>query len=67
MSELARLAKIRNWSKYRLMGTNFPSDGLTPEEIQELDQIKEMIKQVLLKWDDRSRSLNLVPKEKKLL
>ncbi len=49
------------------MGSNFPSQGLTPEEIQELNQVREMIKEILLKWDDRSRSLNLVPKEKKLL
>jgi len=65
MSELAKLAKIRNWSKYRLMGANFPSQGLTPEEIQELNQVREMIKEILLKWDDRSRQLNLVPKPKK--
>ena len=29
MSELARLAKQRNWSKYRLMGVTFPREGLT--------------------------------------
>jgi hypothetical protein len=66
MSELAKLAKIRNWSKYRLMGSNFPSQGLTPEEIQELDQVKGMIKGILLKWDERSMQLNLVPKKKTL-
>jgi hypothetical protein len=49
------------------MGVTFPREGLAPEEIQELDQVREMIKEILLKWDDRSRSLNLVPKEKKLL
>jgi hypothetical protein len=47
------------------MGSNFPSQGLTPEEIQELNQVREMIKEILLKWDDRSRQLNLVPKPKK--
>jgi hypothetical protein len=67
MSELARLAKIRNWSKYRLMGSNFPSQGLTPEEIQELNQVRGMIKEILLKWDERSMQLNLVPKKKSLL
>ena len=67
MSELARLAKIRNWSKYRLMGSTFPSQGLTPEEIQELDQVRGMIKEILLKWDERSMQLNLVPKKKSLL
>lgn len=67
MSELSRLAKTRNWTKYRLMGVTFPREGLTSEEIQELDQAREIIKQILLKWDERSRSLNLVPKQKKLL
>jgi hypothetical protein len=67
MSELSRLAKTRNWTKYRLMGVTFPREGLTSEEIQELDQARGIIKEILLKWDDRSRSLNLVPKQKKLL
>jgi len=67
MSELSILARTRNWTKYRLMGITFPREGLTLEEIQELDQAKGIIGQILLKWDDRSRSLNLVPKEKKLL
>ena len=49
------------------MGVTFPREGLTSEEIQELDQAREIIKGILLKWDDRSRSLNLVPKQKKLL
>ncbi len=49
------------------MGSNFPSQGLTPEEIQELDQVRGMIKEILLKWDERSMQLNLVPKKKSLL
>ena len=49
------------------MGVTFPREGLTPEEIQELDQAREMIKQVLLKWDERSMKLNLVPRKKSLL
>ena len=64
MSDLSRLAKTRNWSKYRLMGSNFPSQGLTSEEIQELDQVRGMIKEILLKWDERSMQLNLVPKKR---
>jgi hypothetical protein len=67
MSELARLAKVRNWSKYRLMGANFPSEGLTLDEQDEIAFIRYKIKEILDKWDDRSRELNLVPKQKKLL
>lgn len=67
MSELARLAKIRNWSKYRLMGANFPREGLTLDEQNEIAFIKHKVQEILSKWDDRSRELNLVPKQKKLL
>ena len=65
MSELARLAKQRNWSKYRLMGMTFPREGLTPEELDELQQAKDLINKVLINWDDRSRQFNLIPKIKK--
>lgn len=65
MSELARLAKQRNWSKYRLMGMTFPREGLTLEELEELQQAKDLINKVLINWDNRSRQLNLVPKFKK--
>jgi hypothetical protein len=67
MSELARLAKKRNWSKYRLMGCNFPREGLTLDEEDEIAFIKYKIKEILDKWDERSRDLNLVPKQKSLL
>lgn len=67
MSELSRLAKKRNWSKYRLMGVTFPREGLTLDEEDEIAFIKYKIKEILDKWDDRSRELNLVPKEKSLL
>jgi hypothetical protein len=67
MSELARLAKVRNWSKYRLMGVNFPREGLTLDEQDEIAFIRYKIKEILDKWDDRSRELNLVPKKKSLL
>jgi hypothetical protein len=67
MSELARLAKVRNWSKYRLMGVTFPRNGLTLDEEDEIAFIKHKIQEILYKWDERSRELNLVPKQKKLL
>ena len=64
MSELAKLAKVRNWSKFRLMGMTFPREGLTPEELDELQQAKDLIAKVLTNWDERSMQLNLVPKKK---
>ena len=64
MSELARLAKIRNWSKYRLMGANFPREGLTLDEQDEIAFIRHKIQEILSKWDERSRELNLVTKKK---
>ena len=67
MSELAKLAKVRNWSKYRLMGANFPSEGLTLDEQDEIAFIRHKIQEILSKWDERSKELNLVPKKKSLL
>ena len=67
MSELAKLAKMRNWSKYRLLGVNFPREGLTLDEQGEIYFIQSKILDILSKWDERSRELNLVPKQKKLL
>lgn len=67
MSELARLAKVRNWSKYRLMGTNFPREGLTLDEQDEIAFIRYKIQEILLKWDERSMELNLVPRKKSVL
>ena len=67
MSELAKLAKIRNWSKYRLLGVHFPSQGLTLDEEDEIHAIKGKILEVLRKWDERSMELNLVPRKKSIL
>ncbi len=67
MSELARLAKVRNWSKYRLMGVTFPRNGLTIDELDELHAIQGKILEVLNKWDERSMELNLVPRKKSIL
>lgn len=67
MSELARLARVRNWSKYRLMGANFPREGLTLDEQNEIAFIRYKIQEILSKWDERSMELNLVPKQKSLL
>jgi hypothetical protein len=67
MSELARLAKVRNWSKYRLMGTNFPREGLTIDEQDEIAFIRHKIQEILSKWDERSMELNLVPRKKSIL
>lgn len=47
------------------MGMTFPREGLTPEELDELQQAKDLINKVLINWDDRSRQFNLIPKIKK--
>lgn len=65
MSELARLAKARNWTKYRLLGVHFPSKGLTLSEQAEIEEIKGKILDILGKWDTRSLELNLIPTKKK--
>jgi hypothetical protein len=49
------------------MGVNFPREGLTLDEEDEIAFIRHKIKEILDKWDDRSRELNLVPKQKSLL
>lgn len=49
------------------MGANFPSEGLTLDEQDEIAFIRYKIKEILDKWDERSRELNLVPKQKSLL
>jgi len=67
MSELSKLAKERNWSKYRLLGVNFPRNGLTIDELDELHAIQGKILEVLNKWDERSMKLNLVPRKKSIL
>lgn len=67
MSELAKLAKKRNWSKYRLMGVTFPREGLTLDEEDEIAFIRHKIQEILSKWDERSMELNLVPRKKSIL
>jgi hypothetical protein len=64
MSELSKLSKMRNWSKYRLMGVNFPREGLTLQEQSEICEIQSKILNILKKWDERSLELNIVPRKK---
>jgi hypothetical protein len=63
MSELSKLAKVRNWSKYRLLGVTFPKQGLTIQEIAEIHEIQGKILAILSRWDERSMQLNLVPRK----
>jgi hypothetical protein len=65
MSEKFKLAQKRNWSKYRLMGANFPTEGLTEEECENINQIKTLIKDIMFNWDNNSRTLGLFPRKKK--
>ena len=52
MSEIFKIAQKRNWSKYRLMGANFPNDGLTNEECEKINQIKD-IEAIVIDDDNR--------------
>jgi hypothetical protein len=65
MSEKFKLAQKRNWSKYRLMGANFPTEGLTEEECENINQIKTLLKDIMFNWDNNSRTLGLFPRKKK--
>ena len=49
------------------MGTNFPREGLTLDEQDEIAFIRYKIQEILLKWDERSMELNLVPRKKSVL
>ena len=66
MSEIFKIAQKRNWSKYRLIGANFPNDGLTNEECEKINQIKDILKNIMFNWDSNSKTLGLVPRKKKL-
>lgn len=65
MSDKFKLAQKRNWSKYRLMGANFPSEGLTEQECEKINQIKHILKDIMINWDDNSRTLGLFPRKKR--
>jgi hypothetical protein len=65
MSDKFKLAQKRNWSKYRLMGSNFPSEGLTEQERERIIQIRHILKDIMINWDDNSRTLGLFPRKKR--
>lgn len=67
MSDKFKLAQKRNWSKYRLMGANFPCEGLTEEERERIIEIKHILKDIMINWDDNSRTLGLFPRKKREL
>ena len=69
MSRLSILAKIRNFSKFRLMGvtgilTNLSNtEGFTQEEKTAINQACFTLRAVLYKetWNQNSRELGLTP------
>ena len=65
MSDKFKLAQKRNWSKYRLMGANFPNEGLTDQECERIIQIRNILKDIMINWDDNSRTLGLFPRKKR--
>lgn len=57
--EKKELARIRNWTKARLISFKFNTKGLTSEEKVEINNIRSSIENLLDAWDDRSRELDL--------
>lgn len=57
-----KLARKRNWNKFRILGFTLSREGLTEEEYYFYKQFKEMM---LTSWDDESRRLGLTPGKKK--
>ena len=46
------------------MGVNFPREGLTLQEQSEICEIQSKILDILRKWDERSRELDISPKKR---
>lgn len=73
MSNLSKTAKIRNFSKYRLMGTTgilanlSKAEGFTVEEKAAISQAHFTLRAILDKetWNGNSRELGLTPLKSK--
>jgi hypothetical protein len=60
-----KLAQERNWAKFRITGTLFNYNGVTKKEIEALNKMYALRKQLLDNWDEGSRELGLnVPSNK---
>ena len=61
-----RLAKIRNWQKFRITG-KFINDfeGLTPSEVKTLEMINNHLVRLVVQWDNNSLELGLLPNKVK--
>lgn len=50
-------ASIRNWTKMRLMGMQFPTKYMTVSEILCWNEIQANIKEMLKDWDKNTKQL----------
>ena len=57
-----KLARKRNWNKFRLSGFTLNKQGLTEDEYNLYVQFKEMLEE---SWDNGTRRLGLTPGKKK--
>lgn len=57
-----KLARKRNWNKFRLSGFTLNKQGLTEDEYNLYLQFKEMLEE---NWDNGTRRLGLIPGKKK--
>ena len=57
-----KLARKRNWNKFRLSGFTLNKQGLTEDEYNLYLQFKEMLEE---SWDNGTRRLGLIPGKKK--
>jgi hypothetical protein len=58
-----KLARLRNFNKFRLLGSHLNAGALTKEEYHLYLNFKNNL---LSNWDDNSKKLGLKPKIKKL-
>jgi hypothetical protein len=65
-SKQQQLAQTRNWSKFRLSGLNFPREGLTENELNIIQAIKNLQGLIMRQWDDNSMTLGLTPNSIKI-
>jgi len=47
-------ARIRNWSKARIMGISFNMDGIAPSEVDTVIKIRKLRDELMFNWDKNS-------------
>ena len=58
-TEKQKLATIRNWCKYRIMGLILPLQGLSEWEKSKMAEIKNIVDEIKDNWDSETEGLGL--------